>query len=224
MATPLPRNAQVLDIACGPGMQTLDLAELLPEATIRAVDLHEPFVEEANRRAASRGMTDRVRASRADMRLLEFPPAAFDLLWCEGAAYIMGVAKAFKSWRPLLKPGGKLALSEAVWLRSDAPEDVRRIWSDYPDMGAVEACRALTRDCGYRMLGDFLLPEAAWWEYYEPMQQRLNLLAPKYAGDALAESILRESADEITSYRKYSRYYGYVFLVMMRDDGLIRMN
>jgi ubiquinone/menaquinone biosynthesis C-methylase UbiE len=219
MAAPLPQNAKVLDIACGPGMQTLDLAELLPDATVCAVDLHEPFVEEANRRAASRGVSDRVSATRADMRSLDFPPGTFDLIWCEGAAYMMGVAQALRSWRSLLKPGGKLALSEAVWLRSDPPEDVRRFWSDYPGMGAVEASRALIRDCGYRLVGHFALPEAAWWEYYEPMGQRLKLLASKYEGDSVAESILRQSAEEIATYQKYSRYYGYAFFVMMRDDS-----
>jgi ubiquinone/menaquinone biosynthesis C-methylase UbiE len=220
MAAPLPRSARVLDIACGPGMQTLDLAELLPDATICAVDRHEPFVKEANRRAASRGVSDRVTAVRGDMRSLEFPPASFDLIWCEGAAYIMGVAKALRSWRALLKPGGKLALSEAVWLRSDPPEDLRRIWSDdYPDMGTVASRRALVRDCGYRLLGDFVLPEEAWWEYYEPKKQRLDLLASKYAGDAVAESLLRETAEEIVSYRKYSQYYGYVFLVMTANTS-----
>ena len=44
LARPLPAAPQVLDIACGPGAQTIDLAALLPQATITAVDLHEPFV------------------------------------------------------------------------------------------------------------------------------------------------------------------------------------
>jgi ubiquinone/menaquinone biosynthesis C-methylase UbiE len=220
LCVPIPPNSQVLDIACGPGQQTLDLAELLPDATICAVDRHEPFVEETNRRAVARGVADRVKANSGDMRSLAFPRAMFDLIWCEGAAYMMGVEKALRSWQPLLKPGGKLALSEAVWLRSDPPEEVRRIWSiDYPNMGTVETCRALVRDCGYRLLGDFVLPEAAWWEYYEPMRQRLELLASKYAGDRAAEPILRESAEEIAAYRKYSHYYGYVFLVMTASDG-----
>jgi ubiquinone/menaquinone biosynthesis C-methylase UbiE len=160
LAAPIPRDAHVLDIACGPGMQTLDLAELLPDAIICAVDSHEPFVEETNRRAAAHGAADRVKAICADMRSLEFPPASFDLIWCEGAAYFMGVRHALGAWRSLLKPGGKLALSEAVWLRSDPPEEVRRIWSaDYPGgMGTVETCRDLVRDCGYQLLGDFVLP------------------------------------------------------------------
>ena len=221
LAAPIPQHAQVLDIACGPGMQTLDLAELLPDATICAVDNHEPFVEETNRRAASRGATHRVRAIRADMRSLEFPPASFDLIWCEGAAYIMGVAKALRSWRSLLKPGGKLALSEAVWLRSDPPAEVRRIWCvAYPAMGTVAACRALVRDCGFRLIGDFVLPEAAWWEYFAPKQRRLELLAAKYADDTAAELILRECAAEIANYRRYAQYCGYVFLVMVASEGV----
>lgn len=221
LAAPLPNNVWVLDIACGPGMQTLDLAQLLPDATICAVDNHEPFVAETNRRAASHGVADRVRATRADMRALPFPPAAFDLIWCEGAAYLMGLGNALECWRPMLGPSGKLAVSEAVWLRSAPPEEVRRIWSrDYPDMGTIETCRAVVRDCGYRLLGDFVLPEAAWWEYYAPLQQRLALLANKYAGDTMAESILREAAAEIVSYRKFSSYYGYLFLVMAANDGV----
>ena len=215
LAAPIPDDARVLDIACGPGMQTLHLAELLPDATICAIDNHEPFVEETNQRAVLRGVNDRVRAMRADMRSLPFPPATFDLIWCEGAAYIMGVDKALKGWRSLLKLGGKLGLSEAVWLRPNPPEQVRRMWSsDYPNMGDIQTCRALVRDCGYQLLGDFVLSEAAWSAYYGPKEERLRQLAPKYAGDPVAEAFLRQSALEVAKFRDYAEYYGYVFLVM----------
>jgi SAM-dependent methyltransferase len=197
-------------------MQTTDLADLLPHAEILAVDTHEPFLEKANRRARARGVSSRVKATYGDMTALPFPAASFDLIWCEGAAYIMGVKNALRSWRPLLKPGGKLALSEAVWLLPDPPDRVRRAWSeDYPDMRDVAACRALVRDCGYDLLGDFVLPERAWWEhYYTPMEHRLAQLAQKYIGDSVAEAILRECHEEITNYRNHAAYYGYVFLVM----------
>jgi SAM-dependent methyltransferase len=216
MAGPLPPEPTVLDIACGPGMQTLDLAELLPAARITALDNHAPFVEEAARRAAARGLGDRVTAVLGDMRSLAFSPASFDLVWCEGAAYIMGVAKALGAWRPLLKPGGKLALSDAVWLRANPPEELRRCWAqDYPEMGDVAACRRLVRDCGYDLLGDFVLPEAAWWDdYYAPKEERVARLAAKYRGDPVAEAVLGECREEIELYRRYADYYGYVFLVM----------
>jgi trans-aconitate methyltransferase len=220
LAAPRPKNPRVLDIACGPGMQTLDLSELLPEATICAVDNHEPFVEEANRRAASHGVADRVRATHADMRALQFPQAAFDLMWCEGAAYIMGLGAALEHWRPLLRLGGKLAVSEPIWLRSDPPDEVRAIWlDDYPGMGTIESCRALVREHGYRLLGDFVLPDAAWGEYYEPLRQRLRLLDKKYADDGQAAPVLHEAVQEIRYYQEFSSYYAYLFLVMALDNG-----
>jgi ubiquinone/menaquinone biosynthesis C-methylase UbiE len=220
LAGPLPPKARVLDVACGPGMQTLDLADLLPEATITAVDLHPPFVAEVRRRAAARGMAHRVTAATGEMRALAFPPASFDLVWCEGAAYVMGVAEALRAWRPLIEPGGTLALSEAVWLRPDPPDAVRRCWAEaYPAMADVAACRRTVRACGYRLLGDFVLPEEAWWDdYYRPKERRIARLATKYAGDAVAEAVLRECQAGIDDYRAHAAYYGYVFLVMARAD------
>jgi hypothetical protein len=107
-------------------------------------------------------------------------------------------------------------MSEAIWLRADVPEDVRRCWSDdYPGMGNAQKRRDLVRDCGYHLLGDFVLPDAAWWEYYGPMEKRLRVLAAKYAGNLPAESVLRESAKEIANYRTYGMYYGYLFMVMV---------
>ena len=143
------------------------------------------------------------------------PPSAFDLIWCEGAAYIIGVGTALRAWRPLLRPGGRLALSEAVWLRADPPEPVRRLWAEYPAMADLEACRQLARACGYRLLGDFVLPERAWWDdYYTPLERRLAELAPKYTGDPLAQAVLREHEEEIACYRRYAAWYGYAFLVL----------
>ena len=215
MCGKLPSGARVLDIACGPGQQTLDLADLLPDATIAAVDNHPPFVEEANRRAAARGLADRVRAQAGDMTALAFAPSSFDLVWCEGAAYIMGVEAALKAWRPLLKPGGRLALSEAVWLKPDPPERVRRCWTDYPDMGDIGACRELVARSGYRLLGDFVLPEAAWWDdYYTPKLARIAALRAKYADDEPGRSVLDLTVEETEMYRTHSAYYGYIFLAM----------
>lgn len=215
LAGPLPEWAEVLDVGCGPGMQTLHLAELLPEARITAVDLHPPFVEEVSRRAAEAGVADRVSAQVGDMADLHFAPASFDLIWCEGAAYSMGVGAALRAWRPLLKPDGRLALTEAVWLDENPSDRVRRMWDEYPAMGDIASNRTLVDSCGYDLLGDFVLPRSAWWDdYYAPMQDRLDGLAPKYAGDPVAEAVIAESREEIAVFREYGDTYGYVFLVM----------
>jgi ubiquinone/menaquinone biosynthesis C-methylase UbiE len=105
-------------------MQTIDLADLLPTAKITAIDGHAPFLIELRRRAAERGYTQRITTQLADLRALPFAPGSFDLIWCEGAAYIMGLEQALKAWGPLLTRSGRIAVTEPAWLRADAPEQV----------------------------------------------------------------------------------------------------
>ena len=216
LAPNVPSDAHVLDIACGPGAQTLDLAALMPMATINAIDAHAAYVEEAQRRVIAAELSDRVHVTQADMRSLPFEVDSFDLIWCEGAAYIMGIKQALSAWRPLLKRGGALAFSEAVWLRDDPPSDLRDWWAEgYPNMLDVEGCRKLIEECSYRLLGDFVLPESAWWDdYYVPLEKRLKSLVPKYEGSALAMDVLKECQKEIDFFRLFAAFYGYVFLVV----------
>lgn len=216
LAETLPARPRVLDIACGPGQQTLDLAVLLPDATITAVDLHPPFVAEARSRAAAAGLDDRVNVIEGDMTALPFAPGSFDLLWCEGAAYIMGVEAALLAWKPLLAPGGRLACTEAVWLRDDPPEPVRRMWTEeYPAMTDIAANRALVRRCGYTLLGDFVLPQEAWFDdYYGPMAERIEVVAARHEGDPVAGAVLDEAREEIAVYRAFADCYGYLFIVL----------
>lgn len=215
LAGPLPPQPTVLDIACGPGGQTIDLAEHLPDARITALDAHKPFLDELDRRAAQRGMSDRIRTMRGDMAQLPFEPASFDLLWCEGAAYIMGLDEALAAWKPLLKPGGTLALTEPVWLTDDPPECVRMCWAAYPAMRASAGVRTAALAAGYRLKGDFVLSEEAWWtNYYAPLEARLAEIAPRYVGDPAAEIVLRSARREIDCYRHHSDCYGYLFVVL----------
>ena len=211
----LPTTPLIVDVACGPGAQTLDLAELVPDARIVAVDAYPPYLDELRRRAAAAGHAARIESRRADMHALPFDPGTIDVLWCEGAAYIMGLPNALTTWTPLLKAGGRIALTEPVWLEADVPDVVRRNWAEYPAMTDVQSCRDIIRRAGLKLLGDFLLPEAAWWDaYYTPLEARARQLAERHRGDPVAEQVLRDVFDEVEAYRTYSSCYGYQFFVM----------
>lgn len=210
----LPPHPDILDIACGPGGQTLDLANLIPDARITAVDAWPPFLRDLENRAARAGVTDRIRAMQGDMATLPFEPAGFDLVWCEGAAYIMGFPQALAAWKPLLRPGGALVVSEPVWLKPDRPEIVRACWEEYPAMVDAETVRDHARGAGYRIVGDFILSEAAWWTYYGPLEASLNAAVPNHRGDPIAQAVLDEIRVEIDCYRRHSDCYGYLLLVL----------
>lgn len=214
LAGSLPQQPKVLDIGCGPGMQTIHLAELLPEASVTALDLHPPFVEKARLNVLNAGLGDRVSVEVGNMTSPALENSSVDLIWCEGAAYIMGIENALVAWKPLLKSGGRIALSEPVWLKTDPPEELAAFWTGYPDMNSIDNRREIFDRCGLKILGDFILPETAWLDdYYGPMERRLKKLFEKYADDKTALLVLEECLLEIRLYKKYSDYYGYAFLV-----------
>ena len=216
MTGDLPRAPRILDIACGPGMQTLELARL-SDGDITAVDLHQPFLDVLRRRARDAGLGRLITPMQASMDALPFEPGSFDLIWSEGAIYIIGFERGLTLWRPLLADGGCLAVTECCWLKPDPPEELRAFWTAYPGMMNVEAAQAVIDRSGYDLLGDFVLPDAAWWEdYYGPMEARIAALEQKYAGDALALAELAGARVECDLRRRYPDWYGYVFFVMRK--------
>lgn len=215
LAGRLPDRPDVLDLACGPGGQTLDLADLLPGARFTALDGHRPFLDQLEARARDAGVLDRIDVVRGDLAALPYAPQSFDLIWCEGAAYIVGFERALADWKPLLRPGGVLALTEPVWLTNNPPAPVAACWAEYPAMDNVGSARRRAMATGYELLGDFVLSDAAWQtNYYAPLAQRLEAARVRLAGDPIAEAVLDEIREEIDCRRDWPETYGYLFLVL----------
>lgn len=208
--TGLGGAVRVLDIGCGPGAAVVAILGALPEAKAVAVDLHAPFLAEAALRAEKAGVGARLETLKADMGALPFEPGRFDLLWCEGAIYFLGIGQALDLWRPLLAPGGRIAFTDAVWLAEKPGPDVRAFWSGYPGMTDRAGVRATIAAAGWRLLGEFVLPERAWERYYGPLGARCEALAAEHGAD---HPVLAEARREIGIWREHGRDYGYAFFV-----------
>lgn len=215
MLAGLPEQPGILDIGCGPGMQTLDLADF-SDGSITAVDNHEHFLGRLREAVVQRGLTGRITVLERDMCDLGFEPLSFDVIWAEGSVYIIGFEAGLRSWRNLLRKPGYLAATELTWLRSDPPADLEAFWArEYPAMQDVDANLAAIGRSGYVPSGHFTLPESAWWEpYYRPIERKLSALRRKYRDHPRALAVLETEQTEIDLFRRYARYYGYVFYVM----------
>ena len=110
---------RVLDIGCGNGPQTICLAQHL-NGSILAVDNHQPFLDELLKRAVAAGVSAKIQVLLKDMHTLAQDGGPFDLVWSEGALFVMGFREGLAACHALLAPGGGLAVSDVAWLRPDA--------------------------------------------------------------------------------------------------------
>ena len=186
--------ARVLDLACGPGADTVELAQRLPAARIEAVEQVRHFVEAAQRATARFG--DRVTVRQGDMRAVT---GQHDLIWCMGAVYFLGIEAALPLWRPALAPGGHLAFTEPVLVETPASATAAAFWGDHP-VGDAGAIAGRVAAAGYRTLATRLLTGAPWEDYYAPLERRIAALRP--GASAALTQVLDEAEREVTLWRR----------------------
>lgn len=113
---PEPANdAQVLDLACGPGGWVLDVAYAYPKVEVAGVDVSQTMIAYANARARSQGLNNATFGVINILHPLDFSENSFDVVT---ARALFGVLKR-EAWKPflaeclrILKPGGVLRLTE----------------------------------------------------------------------------------------------------------------
>lgn len=200
----LPDEARIVDIACGPGADTEALLE--SGASVLAIDKHSRFVAEARARLGPRaGLTLEV----GDMAALpDHPDAPFDMIWCAGALYLLGLETGLRVMHRALAQGGVLAFSEPVFF-TDAPSaDAVAFWEGYPTRG-IAGVEAALRDAGFEPIGSRPVSDTGWEAYYEPLQTRASALR----GRPDLSEMLEYCANEPLHWRRVKHETGYVLSV-----------
>ncbi|SDY32378.1 Ubiquinone/menaquinone biosynthesis C-methylase UbiE [Lysobacter sp. yr284] len=111
-AAPQPGEC-VLDIGCGAGATTFELARAVgPDGAATGIDISAPLLGRARERAAALGLA--VEFLEADASRPPFAPQRFDLLFSRfGVMFFDDPAAAFAELHKTLKPGGRIAF--ACW-------------------------------------------------------------------------------------------------------------
>jgi SAM-dependent methyltransferase len=104
---------RVLDVACGTGIAALEAARRArPDGRVLGIDLAEPMAAQAARRLRVLGQ-GRAAVAVMDAEQPGLQPASFDVVCVASAIYLMpDQAAALRSLRRLLRPGGRLAVSD----------------------------------------------------------------------------------------------------------------
>jgi len=216
MMSHVPESPRILDVGCGPGMQTIELLKITT-GTVVALDLLPDMTTRVKARAEDAGVSDRLVTLEQDMKEMVFPESSFDVIWSEGAIYFLGFEAGLKKVKEFVKPGGYVAVSEAVWLKPNPPPEVVEFWREYPEIDTVDAKLEVIKRVGYEVVGHFIFPPTAWSDqYYDPMEDRIAEKAEEWSGIPNAEAALKEARNEISIFRQYSDYFSYAFFVMRK--------
>jgi len=207
----------ILDIGCGPGVQTIELARI-SNGKIIALDNHQAFLDTLMERARNEGLEEKIMPKNMSMLDMDFEDKTFDIIWSEGALYFMGFENGLKRCRQLLKDKGHLAVTELVYTSANPPDAVLEYFEDeYPDIKHIDGKIEEIKKEGFKLISNFTLQESAWFNsYYLPIEKELPRLNKKYEGNKIALGVFEAFRKEIDFYRKYSKYYGYEFFVMQK--------
>lgn len=219
----IPGGARILDLGCGPGAQTLCLAEANPNSPVLAIDIHQPYLDEVMRRARQASLQSQIRVLLNDIIAPEnLEKDHFDLIWSEGSIYIPGFEKGLQTWRPYLTESGCMGISELTWISSSPSPEAIAFWNEaYPEMKNVEENFQIIQKNGYQVVGHFILPRLAWLQnYYIPLQNRINLLRENYREDPESLSVLDQEESEIRLFEEHSDSYGYVFYLIQKTNSM----
>lgn len=212
----LTEKSKIADIGCGTGGQTMVLAKNTV-CEITGIELWPAFVQQFNQNFQNQHLQNRVKGMIGNMENLPFQEEELDLIWSEGAIYNIGFERGLNEWRKFLKPGGHIAITENTWFTEERPDEIQDFWLNaYPQIDTISNKIAQMQKAGYLPVAAFILPDAAWTDYYAVQPQMQESFLKKYKGNQSAEEFIRYQRYEAALYLKYHTYYGYVFYIGRR--------
>ncbi|MDH6588311.1 SAM-dependent methyltransferase [Streptomyces sp. SAI-133] len=109
----LKPHMRILDIGCGPGTITADLAALVPGGRVTGVDHAAGILDQARATAAARGLTN-VDFAVADVHALDFPDDAFCVVHAHQVLQHVGdPVQALREMKRVTRPGGLIAVRDS---------------------------------------------------------------------------------------------------------------
>ena len=193
---PKLKKPRILDVGCGSGVPTIELAKL-SDGEIIGIDINQSLLNKLNLKIEEEGFSGRVKTIKCSLFEIDFPDESFDIIWAEGSIWIIGFEKGLKEWRQLLKPNGFLVVHDEIKTVSNK---LKKIPS-----------------CGYKLINHFLLPEDAHWtEYYRLLETRIKELYIKYKNNLEALKILAKHQNEIDMVKRNPEEHSSAFYLMQK--------
>ena len=186
---------RILDIGCGTGMPTLELARL-SNGEVTGIDIDQGALDKLNLKIKQEGLSGRIKVYNRSVYDTKFEDEVFDFLWGEGVLHILNIKKSLEECNRVLKTNGFLVVGETIkWIKNNL-----KVFPKY----------------GFNLINKFLLPEECWWkEYYFPMEKKIKDLRSKFKNSKELEK-LKVYEREIDMVKKSPKEFDCAFYIFQK--------
>ncbi len=187
-------NPKILDIGCGTGIPTIELAKI-SGGDIVAIDIDQDALDVLSKRVEDLGLTDRIKVLNRSLLDIRFSIERFDIIWAEGVIQFIGFEKALQKWYELLKINGNLVIHD--------------------DLGGMENKLKSIPKCGFELIKYIKLPDDAWGvDYFEPLEKRIKELSIKYGNNSTFLEEIKSYQSEINQYKANPELFRSIFYIL----------
>lgn len=118
----------VLDLGCRNAAQACELHRRFG-CRVEGIDLVASNIQAAHKHIKNKGLTDAVQVLQGDIHEMSYPDNRFDFIWCRDVlGHMRDLEQAFKSCVRVLKPNGKMLISEVFATDLLTEEEGKHLW------------------------------------------------------------------------------------------------
>jgi ubiquinone/menaquinone biosynthesis C-methylase UbiE len=188
---------RILDIGCGSGVPTMELARL-GQGEVIGIDIDQPALDKLTKKIREAGFSNRVQAVNCSILDMIFPDESFDIIWSEGSIFFVGFERGIQEWKRFLKPNGFMVIHD--------------------EKGNVQEKLEQISKFGYRLLGYFILSEDTWrTEYFAPLEKLIAESQTSYTDDSNTLEELNQARRELEMFKRNPECNSSVCFVMQKN-------
>ena len=198
LSIPPVDNPEILDIGCGTGVPTLEIASLTA-GHITAVDADSSALAWLEKKISDAGYEDRITLINDSVFTLSFQEKQFDIIVAEGLFNMTGFEKGLRYFTPFLKNNGHFLIHDEDTARDEKHE--------------------LFTGLGYTLIFSLELDESVWWnDYCACLEKSMQ----EYRTCRDFDRIFAGEIQELDMYRRAPSRFRSIYYVLRKDNDLRR--
>jgi len=188
---------RILDVGCGSGVPTIELARL-GQGEVIGIDIDQPALDKLTKKIKEAGLSNQVQAVNCSILDMSFPDESFDIIWSEGSIFVIGFESGIREWKRLLKPNGFMVIHD--------------------EQGNIEEKLEQISKCGYKILGYFVLSQDTWRaEYFTPLEKLVTKSQTIHIDDSQTLEELKQARRELEMFRNNPERNNSVYFVIQKN-------